>query len=224
MNGSRPFPLVAVTVYVALMAGVAGVFIYLGPTIVVTMAPGRTARSFYISAQSMLPTLEVNDQVLPMTLNAAPLRRGSIVVITANGETRIDRVVAFGGETVALRNGHVTVDGRSAAYRTGGAGPVFDDGPTRIVFERLPDEDLVHRVLDTGPSSQDDFGPVTVPAGELFLLGDNRDRAADSRFSYRDGGVSMVPQSAVFGAVDTLSWSRQRWRIGRPIDDWAPPR
>ena len=53
----------------------------------------------------------------------------------------------------------------------------------------------------------DRLAPVRVPAGRLFLMGDNRDDSLDSRFSVAEGGIGMVPLENVVGRATVLFWS-----------------
>jgi signal peptidase I len=55
--------------------------------------------------------------------------------------------------------------------------------------------------------SVDDFGPVRVPAGQVFVMGDNRDDSADSRIAPELGGMGMVPHEALVGRAMTTFWS-----------------
>lgn len=110
---------------------------------------------------SMSPTLEIGDAFV---WDARAYRagrqpsRGDVVVFDfpfEKGVQYIKRVVAFGGETVSIRNGRLLVDGvpRPEPYLT-------------VPAERR---------------SAPDFGPVVVPADSFFVLGDNRARSSDSR-------------------------------------------
>ena len=85
----------------------------------------------------------------------------------------ISRVIALGGETVEVREGRAYVNGA----------PV--DGGFEIIteFENYRDTDV--------------FGPVTLPQGEYFLLGDNRANSMDSRFWGRPG----LKKSSIVGKV-----------------------
>ncbi len=53
----------------------------------------------------------------------------------------------------------------------------------------------------------DDFPAVTVPAGHVFLMGDNRDDSLDSRFSLAEGGIGMVPVENLVGRAMVTFWS-----------------
>ena len=90
---------------------------------------------------------------------------------------------------------------------------------TLIVRERLPGENGSHLIRDEGFSYGDDFAPVVVPPGHLFVLGDNRDNSADSRYPVADYGVGMVPLSSVIGQAKFIFWSRDRDRIGRTLEE-----
>ena len=53
----------------------------------------------------------------------------------------------------------------------------------------------------------DNFGPMQVPEGRLFLMGDNRDDSLDSRFATAIGGVGLVPVQNVIGRAMVTFWS-----------------
>jgi len=172
-------------------------------------------RPYKVPSASMSPTLLVGDHVLAdmMSFGAryrlwsfgrtlrrfrpveAP-RSGDIVVVLNPRDTEqefMKRVVAVAGETVEMRDRRLYVDGAAvdepfAVYRRGGM-----------------------------PASAQ-FGPVTVPAGHVFVLGDNRDESIDSRI------WGAVPVESVTGLVRAVYWSWDaadgsvRWsRVGRPV-------
>lgn len=196
---------------------------WLWPVIGQLADPNRTPRTFYIPTESMMPTLVVNDRIRPMLIRPDRLRRGMVIVFQARDSVRVDRIVGIAGDAVYLRGGHVWVNGQVAVLRQLGPGPRLNDGEgTRMAAERLPGEPGTHRILDAGPSPGDDFGPVRVPAEALFVLGDDRDRAADSRYPVEAMGVGFVPRYAVLGRVDRLLWRRGLRDLGRPVDGIAP--
>ena len=53
----------------------------------------------------------------------------------------------------------------------------------------------------------DDFPPVKVPAGHVFMMGDNRDDSLDSRFSPAEGGIGLVPVENLVGRGLVTFWS-----------------
>jgi signal peptidase I len=53
----------------------------------------------------------------------------------------------------------------------------------------------------------DDVPPMKVPAGKLFLMGDNRDDSLDSRYSVAEGGIGMVPVENLVGRASVIFWS-----------------
>jgi signal peptidase I len=159
-------------------------------------------------------------------------RRGDVVVFRHPGENEdlIKRVIGLPGDTVAMSNGQLFLNGVEVARRRLPPFklPLSANTPCRTVppavarqvthlgqayclypayVETLPGGPS-YTVLDQvqhGPG--DDFGPVRVPAAHLFVMGDNRDDSLDSRFPPFEGGVGMLPADHLIGRALVTFWS-----------------
>ena len=207
---------------------------------------------FNIPSGSMLPTLYIGDYLLvakwpfgysrysfPFAfpsftgriLGHVP-KRGDVVVfkVPAEHADLIKRVIGVPGDTVALSNGRLILNGKLVprislpAFEI----PVSENSPCKVVPPALPKTDVRSgrgycvypaylETLPSGPSytvldqvshgPADDFGPIRVPAGQVFLMGDNRDDSLDSRFPSYEGGIGMVPLEDLMGRALVSFWS-----------------
>jgi signal peptidase I len=138
-------------------------------------------QAFFIPSESMVPALQVGDRVLVNKLsdNFGGVERGDIVVFEAPPEARsgdiadlVKRVVGLPGDTVEARDdGAVYVNGRRLDE------PYL---PSGTVTSNLP--------------------PTKVPAGHIFVMGDNRGASRDSRF------FGPVKESTIVGRVFVKIW------------------
>ena len=207
---------------------------------------------FNIPSGSMLPTLYIGDYLLVAkwpygySRNSFPFRfpvfegrifnhlpkRGDVVVFRHPGEDAdlIKRVIGLPGDSVAVRNGQLILNGKPVPRRKIAPYPMpmSANSPCNVVPPALPTtvvradrtfcifpaylETLpggpsytVFDEVDHGPA--DDFGPVRVPVGHVFLMGDNRDDSLDSRFSPVSGGIGMVPMDNLIGRALVTFWS-----------------
>jgi signal peptidase I len=157
--------------------------------------------------------------------------RGDVVVFRhpASDEDLIKRVIGLPGDTVELRGGALILNGKpvqrvaQAPYRL----PISANTPCDVVPPATPmvtsggnisycvfpayRETLAggpsFTVLDQTTTAADDFGPVKVPAGHVFLMGDNRDNSSDSRFPTSSNGIGMVPVENLIGRAGFTFWS-----------------
>ena len=163
----------------------------------------------------------------------APIR-GDVVVFRAppdDGEDYIKRLIGLPGDRVQMRHGVLWLNGKAVpkvriadfsvpiAANTEcsvipnvqvpyGAGADAEGHPAcrfPRYRETLPNG-VSYDVIDQGETPQDDTPVLTVPSGHYFLMGDNRDMSADSRFAaVAGGGIGMVPAENLEGrAIVTI--------------------
>jgi signal peptidase I len=139
-------------------------------------------------------------------------QRGDIVIFDPPGEKDrfVKRVVAVPGDVVELRDNQLFLNGKPARYSplSGEQGPPTGDWLGQETISGR--SHLVH--LTEGVPSPSTFGPVTVPPGHYFMLGDNRDNSKDSRyfgFVARERIVGRVGR--VLLSLDPLAVLHPRW-------------
>jgi len=158
--------------------------------------------------------------------------RGDVVVFRHTDEDAdlIKRVIGLPGDTVEVRSGRLVLNGRLVPRK--GLPPaqveISPNSPCRVVPPASPviavngnrTLCLYRAYLETLPSGPsytvldqiergpgDDFAAVKVPAGHIFLMGDNRDDSSDSRFPGYEGGIGMVPVENLIGRPLVTFWS-----------------
>ncbi len=158
-------------------------------------------------------------------------KRGDIVIVTPPGGSQdyIKRVVGLPGDTVEMRAGRLILNGQPVRAEVrpstmipvdanAPCGPQFaghqvvsNDGNAYcrlpVVRETLPGGPS-YDTIDLGHSQGDSFGPITVAPRHVFLMGDNRDRSADSRFSLAEQGLGgPVPWENIGGRAEFITFS-----------------
>ena len=195
----------------------------MGPMLYGLLAGGL--QTFVMPSESMSPTLMVGDRFVAHAIVSADLKRGDIVVFNTQFGGRqvkyVKRVAALPGDIIELRNGVIWLNSAVIKQTQISTNEVDISGEkimqTRL-NERFPGENQTHEIFDNGKSVGDNFAPVKIPKSYVFMLGDNRDNSADSRFDNQFGGVGMVDTSEVFARVTKIYWSKDSRRIGKAIN------
>jgi signal peptidase I len=168
----------------------------------------------YVPTGSMNPTILEGDRLLVdkhiyglrvpfslvhLTWGEDPAR-GDIILFRspADGKQLVKRVIAVPGDTVAMHAEQLVVNGVAATYAPGEAREL----QTLLAATRAHDPSVL---LESGIGVAHDilllpdrwtpstFGPMVIPRGKYFVLGDNRDNSADSRY------IGLVPRRNIFG-------------------------
>lgn len=163
------------------------------------------AEPFKIPSGAMQPTLEVGDHVFvdKLAYRVTSPARGDLVVFEIPEDRRksyLKRIAGLPGDTIEIRDGILQING--AAQPQDGGNPVtLGDADCQATEATRYDETLdgvEHGILQMRTPAWSG-GPWTVPAGEFFVLGDNRDNSLDSSragftvpFDHIDGHVSFV--------------------------------
>ncbi len=172
--------------------------------------------AYKIPSGSMLPTLQIGDQILvnkfiygvkipwlmKTVIPVSEPKRGDIVVFVYPLDRSMDyvkRVIGVGGDTIEIRNKELLINGQRRADLQG--------------------KHTDPLILPGAMQPRDNFGPVRVPEGSYFMMGDNRDYSTDSRFwGFVEGKDVIGKAFVIFFSWDSQQ-NRIRWnRIGRIPD------
>jgi len=161
------------------------------------------------ASASMAPSLEAGDRFMAMTRPGQTIQRGDVVIVRHGAEEWVKRVAAIPGDTIALTNGIVVLNGVPVKTQLLSKVPRPHDGlapMASLISEQFPGEARPHSILNNGPARQDNTAPVKLGADQYFLLGDNRDDSADSRITPDDGGLGIVTRQRITGRALFRYW------------------
>lgn len=177
---------------------------------------------------SMKPTIQEGDRVvvnklaydlkIPFTtikiVGWDDPKRGDIVVLFSpvDGVRLVKRVVALPGDQVEMRENQLYINGQVAKQSPVATTELADYGRAYVFAENL--QGHTHKMMVTPeiPAVRS-FGPIAVPKGDYFVLGDNRDNSNDSRF------IGFIERRRIVGKAVAVAFSLDRARWYKPRFD-----
>ena len=169
---------------------------------------------------SMKPTILEGDVIIvdklaydlqiPFTnislLNLNQPKQGDIVVFTSKAANKrlIKRLIGVPGDEILVRNNQLFVNGIAASYEDIGGteiSPLREEDRETGVYAIEKMGNSLNHLMQVKPmlvSPYKNFGPVTVPDNKYFVMGDNRDNSADSRY------YGFVPRSEIRGKATKI--------------------
>ena len=179
-------------------------------------------QSFQPVSGSMKPALEPDACAIVYT-KASPLR-GQIIAFRNQISPQLIgmfRLIGQPGDTVQIQNGQIILNGTPlpqipvAPYlqRMQPEGAIAStplcptptaagDTCTISRFTEILPDGTAYDILDIMPDGPGDtMAELTIPLGHVFVLGDNRDNAADSRYGLQNRGMGLIPMEFILGTV-----------------------
>jgi signal peptidase I len=146
-------------------------------------------------------------------------QHGDIVIFPSpkDGTMLVKRVVGVPGDTIAMLDEQLYVNDKAVEYapttsdRADAELPSATRGERRYYLSENLDGRQHPIMVMPNRNAMRSFGPVVVPAGQYFMLGDNRDNSGDSRY------FGFVPRASIVGRAGRVAYSldAERWYLPR---------
>ena len=160
-------------------------------------------QAFKIPSGSMLPSLQIGDHILvsKFIFHFTSPKRGDVIVFKYpkdEGRDFIKRVIGLPGEKIEIKGKTVLVNDRPL------------EEPYAVHMDpALQDESF---------SPRDFYGPIIIPPGKYFMMGDNRDHSMDSRFwGFLDRGKIKGKAFLIYWSWDSDKFRPRLVRIGKIV-------
>jgi signal peptidase I len=195
--------------------------------------------SYGYSHFSLPSFLDLAPGMMPGRLFASQPKRGDIIVfkLPRDGETDyIKRLIGLPGDKVQVIKGRLYINGAIVERTPLPPYAMTDGGPANVAhYEETLPGGVKHEIiqLNGDDGEYDNTGVYTVPPGNYFMMGDNRDNSLDSRVPPEREGVGYVPFENLIGRAEVIffsveegepAWEVWRWpwtvrwnRLFRPV-------
>ena len=144
---------------------------------------------YIVEGISMEPTLHNHERLFVniAAIKMGEVKRGDIVIIKGEDLNYVKRVIGLPGDVIEMRNDHLIVNG------------ITLQEPYLAENKKAADS--------KGWPLTEDFGPLTVPSGEYFVMGDNRQRSMDSR-----NGLGLIKEESLIGKSEFVIFPLKKAR------------
>jgi signal peptidase I len=177
----------------------------------------KVGRAFKIASGTMMPALRTGDMIMVAPVRGT-IRGGEVIAYEAAGagtESRLYRVAGLPGDTLEMRAGRLSVNGR----------PLREPYAVRTPPVYVPPGDMEWQrdaYVGGDPASyaptMDDWGPLRIPDGTYFVLGDNRGEAIDSRVAGPVDEANVIGRAVwIYFSYDRATGEIRWSRIGRAV-------
>jgi signal peptidase I len=177
-------------------------------------------QAFYIPSGSMENTLDIGDRVLvnQLVYDFRGVHRGDIVVFNGDGSWNAGsapssnffaKFVSSAGEMFGISHGDTDYIKRVIGLPGDHVSCCDDEGRVTVNGVALNEAGYLY----PGNAPSETRFSITVPAGQLWVMGDHRAISYDSRDHTGDPGGGTVPESAVLGRAFVVIWPLARWRV-----------
>ncbi len=186
--------------------------------LIATSIKSAIADWYVVPTGSMIPTIVEGDRIFVNKL-AYDLKvpyttwhmatwdnpkRGDVVVFYSpvDGKRLVKRVIGIPGDSITMQNNKLFINKEAVKYKPFSTNIKSDTSSDKHLNHRIFNEDLTGRnhpmMITPYTPSRRSFGPLTVPENQYFMMGDNRDNSADSRY------FGSVERKQIVGRATTV--------------------